>query len=267
MNALIHHFTLAFRSGLRDKQLFIVNYIFPLAFYFFMGLVMTDINPAFTPTLVPAMVVLAIMFATLMGIPDPLVKAREDGILRSYRINGVPVSSTLVIPLLSTLVHMLMIAAIILVTAGPVFDAPLPSEPVAFLGTLLAMTFACAGLGTLIGVLSPSTTYTILLSQAVFLPSMLLGGLMVPLSMFSGIIERVAWMLPASHAMNAFNSLSMGFESGLNPYASLAMLAASGLVSYTLAHLFYNWDRRNTRRRSHPALTILALLPFLGSLI
>jgi len=266
MTAFMYHFALSFRTGLRDKQLLFVNDLFPLAFYLMMGFVMTEINPAFRTSLVPAMVVLTVMFATLMGIPDPLVKAREDGILRSYRINGVPVTSVLAIPFLSTTIHTIIITGVILLTAGPLFDAPMPVDMFTFFSTFLAMSFASAGFGTLIGVLAPSTTMTILLAQAVFLPSMLLGGLMVPHSMFTGAIEAAAWFLPASHAMNAFNGLSMGYETTLSPMASLGMLMASGLIAFLLSYVFYNWDRRNIRRRGHPVLALLPLLPLAASL-
>ena len=47
MTALIHHFTFEFKTGLRNSTLLLMNYLFPLAFYAMMGLVMTQINPLF----------------------------------------------------------------------------------------------------------------------------------------------------------------------------------------------------------------------------
>jgi len=266
MTAFLNHLYNEFRTGIRNKQMLFVHYLFPLAFYVMMGFVMVDINPTFRTSLVPAMAVLAVLFATLMGIPDPLVKAREDGILRSYRINGVPTTSILAIPSLTATLHLLVVTLLIWLSAGVLFDAPLPVNGLAFIGTLLAITFASAGMGTLIGVLAPSTTVTILLAQAIFLPSMLLSGMMVPLSMFSGPIAAIARLLPASHAMNAFNALAMGYSSDFNPIGSLLMLLVSGLVSFLLAHVFYNWDRRNTRNQGHPLFALLPLLPFLMGL-
>lgn len=267
MTAFLNHLAFEVRTGVRNKQLLFVHYLFPLAFYVMMGFVMVDINPTFRTSLLPAMVVLSVLFATLMGIPDPLVKAREDGILRSYRINGVPVLSVLAIPSLTAMLHLLVVTVTIWLTAGPLFDAPLPENSLAFLATMLTMTFASAGMGTLIGVLAPSSTVTILLAQAIFLPSMLLSGMMVPISMFSGPIAAIARLLPAAHAMNAFNALSMGYEASFPPVSSLLMLLASGILAFALALFYFNWDRRNVRRRSHPVMALLPLLPFAVSIL
>ena len=97
MNAFINHFAFEFRTGIRNKTLLLMNYLFPLGFYLMMGFIMVEINPLFQEDIIPAMVVFAILAATLLGIPDPLVNARENGIFRSYKINGVPSLSILVI--------------------------------------------------------------------------------------------------------------------------------------------------------------------------
>ncbi len=103
MNAFIHHFTFEFRAGVRNKQLLLMNYLFPLGFYLMMGFIMAAINPLFRQDIIPAMVVFSTLAATLLGIPDPLVNARENGIFRSYKINGIPSSSILSIPALTTI--------------------------------------------------------------------------------------------------------------------------------------------------------------------
>ena len=90
MNAFIHHFTFEFRTGIRNKQLLLMNYLFPLGFYLMMGFIMAEINPLFRKDIIPAMVVFGILAATFLGIPDPLVNARENGVFRSYKINGIP---------------------------------------------------------------------------------------------------------------------------------------------------------------------------------
>jgi len=103
MNAFVQHFSFEFRTGVRNKNLLLLNYLFPLGFYLMMGFIMVEINPLFQKDLIPAMVVFAVLAATLLGIPDPLVTARESGIFRSYKINGVPAFSILLIPALTTI--------------------------------------------------------------------------------------------------------------------------------------------------------------------
>ena len=106
---------------------------------------MAEINPPFREDIIPAMVVFGILAATLLGIPDPLVNARENGVFRSYKINGIPSISILTIPALTTILHLVIVAVLITVTAPLLFDAPLPVNWLNFALIFVAMAFACAG--------------------------------------------------------------------------------------------------------------------------
>jgi len=262
MSAFINHFSFEFRTGIRNKQLLLMNYLFPLGFYLMMGFIMPAINPLFLDTLIPAMIVFAILAATLLALPDQLVTAREDGIFRSYKINGVPASSILIIPALTTMLHLLIVATIITVTAPILFDAPSPVNWLNYALTFIAMAVACAGISLLIGVVSPSTRVTVLWSQLIFVPSMLLGGLMLPYNMLPDVAGKISQLLPATQAMNAFNGLAMGVGSDFNPWGSVIVLVLSGVLAFGLAIYLFNWDRHNTTQRGHPLMALLALLPY-----
>jgi ABC-2 type transport system permease protein len=262
MNAFIRHFTFEFRTGIRNKQLLLMNYLFPLGFYLMMGFIMAEINPLFREDIIPAMVVFGILAATLLGIPDPLVNARENGVFRSYKINGIPSISILTIPALTTILHLVIVAVLITVTAPLFFDAPLPVNWLNYALIFVAMAFACAGLSVLIGVVSPSSRMTVLWSQLIFVPSMLLGGLMFPYSMLPAIAGKFAQLLPATQAMNAFNGLAMGKVAAFSPWGSVIMLLISGVLAFGLAVYLFSWDSRNTTRRGHPLLALLVLLPY-----
>jgi ABC-2 type transport system permease protein len=262
MSAFTTHFSFEFKTGIRNKNLLLMNYLFPLGFYLMMGFIMPAINPAFREVMVPAMIAFAVLAATLLGLPDPLVNARENGIFRSYRINGVPAVSILSITGLTTGLHLALVALIILISAPTLFDAQAPSDMPAFFMTLAALWLACSGLGVLIGVVSPSTRITVLLSQAIFVPSMLLGGLMMPFGFLPEAAQRAAQLLPASQAMNAFNGLAMGGKADFDPWGSVIAMAASGLLAFGLALYLFSWDSKNGARRGHPALALLALVPY-----
>jgi ABC-2 type transport system permease protein len=230
MNAFVQHFSFEFQTGLRSKSHLLLNYLLPLGFYFMMGAVMTGINPFFRETMIPAMLVFAALSGAILGLPNPLVEAREGGVLRSYRINGVPAASILGIPALTTGLHLLAVGLIITVTAPLLFDAPLPLNLPLFFLTYLLTLFACCSLGLLIGVVSSNTQATVMWSQLIYLPSMLLGGLMVPTEILPPALQKAAFLLPSTHAMNAFKSLSMGIETVFPPWWSLLILFVVGLL-------------------------------------
>ncbi len=265
MSAFINHFSFEFRTGIRNRQLLLMNYLFPLGFYLMMGFIMPSINPFFLDTLIPALVVFAVLAAMLLGLPDLLVNARENGIFRSYKINGVPSISILTIPALTTMLHLIIVVTIITATAPILFDAPLPENWVNYVLAFIAVAVAIAGISLLIGVISSSTRMTVLWSQLIFLPSMLLGGLMIPYDLLPDVAGKISQLLPATHAMNAFNGLAMGvvdYSPWGAPWGSIIVLTISGVLAFGLAIYMFNWDRHNTTQRGHPIMALLALLPY-----
>jgi ABC-2 type transport system permease protein len=232
-----------------------------------MGAIMPGLNEYFLDVMVPAMVTFAVLAATLLGVPELLVNARENGIFRSYKINGVPVTSILFIPALTTTLHVTIVSLIIIVTAPLLFDAPLPDNLLGFAVVFLALAFTCSGAGILIGVISPDSRAAMLLSQLIFIPSMLIGGMMIPYEALAEGVNKVAQLLPTTHAMNAFNGLAMGETADFAPGGSIVILLVSGVLAFSLALYLFSWDRQNSTRRGHPALALLVVVPFIVGIL
>ncbi len=45
------------------------------------------------------------------------------------------------------------------------------------------------------------------------------------------------------------------------------MLVASAVLTFAVAAYSFNWDRKNATRRGHPALALLAILPFVAGIL
>jgi len=267
MNAFANHFSFEFRTGIRDKTLLLMNYLFPIGLYIMLGLLMKELNPPFVETMIPAFIIIAIMSGTVLSLPNPLVSAREAGIFRSYKINGVPAISILTIPALTTVSHMVVVAAVVTATAPLVFGAPTPVSWPGFILFFLLTAFAHAGFGMLISVISSSSRAVVLWSQLIFLPSMMIGGLMIPYDMLPDALGKIALLLPATYAMNVFQGFAQNQVTALYPLWSVIILLAGGILSFILANHLFCWDSRNKARRGHPALASLALLPYILGMI
>lgn len=263
MNAFISHFAFEFRTGIRDKTLLLMNYLFPIGLYVLLGLLMTQLDPLFVEIMIPAFIIIAIMSGTVLSLPAPLVSAREAGIFRSYKINGVPAISILTIPALATISHMVVVAAVITATAPLVFGAPTPVSWPGVILFFLLTAFAHAGLGVLISVISSSSRSVVLWSQLIFLPSMMIGGLMIPYDMLPGALGKIALLLPATYAMNIFQGFAQNQVTAFYPLWSVIVLLAGGILSFSLANYLFCWDSRNKAQRGHPAMSLLVLLPYI----
>ncbi len=119
---------------------------------------------------------------------------------------------------------------------------------------------AYAGFGALIGVAAGNITVATLVAQLLYIPSIVLGGLMVPVSMFPSGLGRIALLLPATHGMNAIMRLGMPGGSG-DPWVSLGVLGAAAVFSFILAALLFEWDSRAARPSRKAIAAVLGIAP------
>jgi len=263
MSAFASHFSFEFRTGLRDRPLLLMNYLFPLSFYVVVSLLMTQLNPTFGPDIIPTMVIFVTLTSLILGLPNPLVSAREAGIFRSYRVNGVPALSVILVPALTTAMHTLIASLLVAFTAPLLFDAPLPVNRGGFALFLVLTIFAMAGLGVLIGVISTSTRITILWSQLIFLPSIIIGGLMVPRSALTGVLAKIGSLMPSTYSVQIYDTLARGIGVDAKTILSVVVLLAGGILAFALASYLFSWDSHNTARRASAWLALTVAIPFI----
>ena len=267
MNGFASHISYDLKSGVRDKSLMLMNYLFPVAFCLMIGMFMPRINPEFLNIMIPGMVLFAIMSGTLMTIPFTLITAREGGILRSFRVNGVPAVSLITIPIIGSVLHMVAASAILTVISGALFGALLPANWAWFLVTFVLTSVCLASIGVLIGIVAQSSRNGTLIAQAVYIPSIMLGGLMVPEALLPDGLKAAASLFPATHAMRAFNSLAMaGAQPVLGDLMPLLILAASIAINVWLSFRLFQWDSRPLGAK-RGMLALIAVLPFAVSIV
>lgn len=262
IGGLLAHVGVEFRAGVRDRTLLLMIYLFPLGFYGFMGVFMTEMNPDFVTVLIPGLTVFATLAAAMFGVPAPLISARETGVLRSYRIHGVPTWSVLAVPVVTTLAHLLVVGLIIAASAPILFDAPSVTRPAAFGGILALIALTHGALGALIGVTSANSRVSVLWSQLVFLPSVLLSGLLVPFEQIPDAFQRLSLLLPATYAMDAFRGLDPGQATLLSPAVAVTVLALGAATALGLARACYGWDDQGSGRHLPPGAGFLAIVPY-----
>jgi ABC-2 type transport system permease protein len=267
MKAFLHHLLYDFKTGIRDRTNLLMNYLFPLAFFLLVSALMVKLNPAFQELMLPAMTLFAIMASALLGLPNTIVSARESGVFRSFRINGVPSGAVLAIPPLGGLVHMAVVAVLVAVLGTRLFGGAGPAHPLGYAAAGLLSYLAVAGIGALIGVAAANSRATILIGQFVYLPSLLLGGLMVPQSALPGTLARISLLLPTTHAMRVFGALGMSSGAAIIPWVSLGVLGGGGVLSFALAAWLFQWDSRLSQPNRRAVLAVLGLLPYVAAVL
>jgi ABC-2 type transport system permease protein len=244
MKAFLNHLGIQFKMDLREKGVLLVFYVTPLIFYAVMGAVFSSINPETRQTLSASMSIFAMTMGAVLGIPVPLVKMREAGVLRAYDVNGIPGWAVLLSSAVSALIHLLIVSALIFLTAPVFFQASMPVDFAAYFLTLAALLFGSISVGLLLGVMAKNQASATMLSQVVFMPSLLLSGIMFPANMLPAPLMWLGRALPATHAMQSFSSWAFGQPADIAPAVSLAVMAGIGAVALALAIRRFNALRK-----------------------
>jgi ABC-2 type transport system permease protein len=239
MKAFVKHLLIQMRMDIRERNVLLTYYLVPLVFYLVMGAVFSSINPASKQTLCASMSIFAVTMGAVLGIPAPLIQLRQTGALRAFRTNGVPGASILLAQAGSALIHILVSSSVIILSAPVLFGAERPAHPAAFFGILVLLIVTSLTLGLLIGVVAKNGAMSVMLSQAVFLPSLMLGGLMFPAAMLPDALRIAGRIFPATFAMQSF--LAVGFSQSPDialPTALTAMAAIALIGSIVVALRF-----------------------------
>ena len=90
---------------------------------------------------------------------------------------------------------------------------------------------------------------------------------MMPSNMLPAAFSKVALLLPATYGMNIFQGLAQNQVTAFDSLWSVLILFVGGILSFGLANYLFSWESRDTTRRGHPALALLALLPYVLGVI
>lgn len=235
MTAFLKQLMIQLSMDIRERGTLLVFYIVPLGFYAVVSSVFASVNPLIKPVLSATMVIFSITMGAVIGIPPSLVKLRETGTLRAYQVNGIPGFSVLMSMGISALFHLSVVSMIISVSAPLLFGAETPRYIGGFIAVLAAFLFCSVTTGLLIGATAKTQSIAVLLSQAVFMPSLMLSGIMFPNHLLPQFFEHLGSIFPATHAMRAFNGLAYGLAAEHNPFIALLIVLGIGVVALVIA--------------------------------
>ncbi len=230
MTVFIKQLFIQLSMDIRDKGTLLVFYIVPLGFYAVMGAVFSSVNPEVKPVLSATMAIFSVTMGAVIGLPPSLVKLREAGTLRAYQVTGIPSASVLLSIGISAFIHLSVVSVIISVSAPLLFGAEMPHSMGGFISVLAALLLCSVAAGLLIGATVKSQSTAMLLSQAVFMPSLMLSGIMFPTDLLPAPFGYLSNVFPATHAMRAFNGLAYGLPTEFNSLMALAIVLGIGVV-------------------------------------
>lgn len=227
MSAFLYGVGLQWKLDIRSKSLLITCYIVPLIFFLLMGGIFTSITPEMKNTLIPAMIVMGVSMGAFTGLPPTLLETYGSDIQKGYKANGVPLYQGLVTMFLSAFLHLMIMSAIILFLAPVIFEAALPKNLPVFFAALAVFVAVSLSIGCVLGLAIKSQSKLTMVSMLMFLPSIMLSGIMFPTELLPKAVEIIGKIFPASWGYALM--LDGGFQLG-NLWYLIAVFLLAAIV-------------------------------------
>ena len=228
MSAFLYEILLHWKLNLRSKEILVHFYVVPLLFYVFIGSIFTAIDSNAYKTIISVMTVFGVSMGGLLGSPYPLVEFYGSDIKKSYQIGHIPLWTLAIGNLISAWLHLLIMSIIILITAPVLYNAPISQNLLTYFVGLNLLIVASLGIGMVFGLFFKSPSKMGMATQIVFLPSIMLSGIMFPRTLLPEYLQMISNIFPASWGFKIMCNNNLNFY---NIIPLLIIILASILIS------------------------------------
>lgn len=198
MNGFLYGVALQWKLDIRSKSLLVTCYIVPLIFFLLMGGIFASVMPEMRSTLIQSMIVMSVSMGAFIGLPPSLIETYGSDVKKVYKANGVPIYLGIVTMFFSAFVHLMISCVIILLLAPILFEAALPAQLPFFFLALAIYIIVSLSIGSILGLAVKNQAKLTMVAQLVFLPSIMLSGIMFPIELLPDFLETIGRIFPAS---------------------------------------------------------------------
>lgn len=233
MGAFFYGILLRWKQDIRNKGILITYYLVPLLFFGFVGMIFSSINPEAGDTLIQTMTIFAVTMGAFLGTPLPLVELYSGDIKRAYKVGKIPLWTGAVENLISAFVHLFLTSIIIYLTAPLIFAAKIPENGPLYFTALAVFLLVCLTIGTVLGLTVKSASRLTMVSQVLFLPSLMLSGIMFPADLLPVALQKAGYIFPATWGLKLMTASEWKFLAFLpmGIYFILAVIICSFRLS------------------------------------
>jgi ABC-2 type transport system permease protein len=231
------------RLALRRGETLVATVVLPVVVLLFFSSVVVIPSGAGRPVdfLLPGSIAFAIIATSLVSLGITTAYDRHYGVLK--RLGGSPLSRPeLLAAKIAAVLAVEAVQVVLLVTAAVLalgWQAPAGVSAARLIVAVLLGTLAFAGLGLLLaGVLRAETMLAV--ANILFVLSLVLGGIVVPIDHLPAPLAALAAALPAAALSDALR-VALGSAGG-DAAGSLVLLAGWGVAAVLLAARTFRWE-------------------------
>lgn len=211
-SAFLYGVMVQWKLDIRNKGVLLTYYLVPLLFFAFIGAIFSSINPTSKETLIQAMTIFGVSMGALLGAPTPLVELYGSEIVKAYKVGGIPLWTPAINNFISAFIHLMITSTFIFFVAPIAFAAKVPENVGLYFFSLAVFIMVCLSVGTALGLMIQGISKLTMVSQLIFLPSLMLSGIMFPSNLLPSQFEMIGKVFPATWGMKTMTSNFIEFK-------------------------------------------------------
>lgn len=211
MKAFLYGVLLQWKIDFRNKGILLTYYVVPLVFFGFMGGIFTTITPDSKHTLIPSMSIFSITMGAILGAPTPISQTYGSELKKSYQVGGIPMYVPAITNFISAFVHLFIVSIVIYLVAPVAFKASLPQNIFMHFSILAIFIIVSLSVGVVLGLAIKSTSKLTMISQLIFLPSIMVSGIMFPAKLLPKTLTFISKAFPATWGFELMKVNSLDF--------------------------------------------------------
>lgn len=212
MEAFLYGIWLQWKLDLRNKGILLKYYVVPLVFFGFMGGIFTSITPDTKGTLIQSMSIFGITMGAIIGTPISISETYGTELKKSYQIGNIPMLIPIINNFISAFVHLFIMSTIIYFVAPIAFNASIPKNTTMYFIMLAIFIVTSLSIGCILGLTIKTTSKLTMVSQLIFLPSLMLSGIMFPAKMLPKHFAAVGKIFPATWSFEMMKENNMNLN-------------------------------------------------------
>ncbi|MEG3224823.1 MAG: ABC transporter permease [Methanobacteriales archaeon Met13] len=192
--------------------------------------------------LVPAVLVMTIMMGAMMGMGESLAGERERGELARLFMTPTSVATVVGGKIISRLTIQIATAMVLIVAAIVLFGVTINGS-MALTILLSVLTALCfVGFGIMISARVGTQEDYIQMVMPFAMPMMFISGVFYPLETMPWIFQKIAYLVPLTHANNALRGVMLKGAGIGDIWISIAVLLGFTLLFFVLGITRFNRD-------------------------
>jgi ABC-2 type transport system permease protein len=199
-------------------------------------------TPERSTALVGGLICINSISGALFGTGVVMVGAREQGVLRRYKVAPVALYKITIGLCLSRLLSISLTTLILLGLARVLYHINLPDNVPALVVMCVLGTVMFCAIAFAVASVSKSVAQANGIAQVLFMPMMFLSGATLPYEFLPGWMQKLALVLPSTYYVSGLRKIMTAGGGLSDNLTELAVMAAFTLFAIALSVRFFRWE-------------------------